>query len=150
MAEEKPIIVQFDLDETASNVENVVPKTETLINPAPTPGASTTLSTAVYIGSAAAIGKSAFNFVSTNYGNITNDAIGQMQINNALAVGGVAFSIGTGFAVGGLAGGIAAITASAISIANSAIRENINDAKSAEAYRENFEKLGIYSKNGGR
>lgn len=60
--------------------------------------------------------KNVMNYYKNNYGDIMQDSNKQVEINEAMNIINMGISIGAGFAVGGVVGGIAAIGANVVNV----------------------------------
>lgn len=88
-------------------------------------------------------GKQALQYATSQYGNLTGNAIGQRKINNMIELA----SIGTTLAVGGVVvGGIAVATQMALKIANN----SIENARSNQVADLIYQRSGNITRNGGR
>ena len=111
--------------------------------------ASVLKNSVVFVQSARVI-TTAFNFITSNYGNITGDSVAQHDIDVTLAVIGEAANIVTSFVVGGIPGGVAALVGTGLKygtqISQSKI-QNINQNAQINQYRE---RIGNVISKGGR
>lgn len=111
--------------------------------------ASVLKNSVVFVQSARVI-TTAFNFITSNYGNITGDSVAQHDIDVTLAVIGETANIVTSFVVGGVVGGVVAMVGTGLKygtqLGQSKI-QNINQNAQINQYRE---RIGNVISKGGR
>lgn len=154
------IFAKGDVAEQMENVNSTAPITNPITENAPMnvlpngkkePKANLgTLSKATVGLAVLRAGKSVVNYYKNNYGQIHQDSLAQAEINETLGIVGVGASIGMGFAVGGVWGGIASIIGNSVSIGLQELTYNRNMNRSRTQSEINLARVGLASINGGR
>ncbi len=96
------------------------------------------------------IASTAFNFATSNYQNITGDAITQHNISTTLSVIGEATNIIGSFIVGGYVGGVAALVGTGLKYSTQFAQSSIELNKKNYAINEFNERIGKVIAKGGR
>ena len=116
---------------------------------APIERASILKNSVVFVQSARVI-TTAFNFMTSNYGNITGDSVAQHDIDVTLAVIGEAANIVTSFVVGGVVGGVAALVGTGLKYGTQISQSKIQQLNQNAQINQYRERIGNVISKGGR
>ena len=101
-------------------------------------------------GNLAQIGRSGYQFVTANWGDLTGDYIGGVRLQESMDIIGAVAGIGISFAVGGPVGAVAASVGVALNYATQLGSEYIQAQKTNAVNAVARERYGISTKGGGR
>ena len=103
----------------------------------------------VFVQSARVI-TTAFNFMTSNYGNITGDSVAQHDIDLTLSVLGETANIVTSFVVGGWVGGVVAMVGTGLKYGTQLGQARIQQINTNAQINQYRERIGNVISKGGR
>lgn len=103
----------------------------------------------VFVQSARVI-TTAFNFMTSNYGNITGDSVAQHDIDLTLSVLGETANIVTSFVVGGWVGGVVALVGTGLKYGTQLGQARIQQINTNAQINQYRERIGNVISKGGR
>lgn len=103
----------------------------------------------VFVQSARVI-TTAFNFMTSNYGNITGDSVAQHDIDLTLSVLGETANIVTSFVVGGWVGGVVAMVGTGLKYGTQLGQAKIQQINTNAQINQYRERIGNVISKGGR
>lgn len=103
----------------------------------------------VFVQSARVI-TTAFNFMTSNYGNITGDSVAQHDIDLTLTVAGELANIATSFIAGGVVGGVVALVGTGLKYGTQLGQARIQQINTNAQISQYRERIGNVISKGGR